>query len=43
MVRIEKLKFNSKNKFKWEQLEKELMSFIGNEVVIDLNKKNYYF
>ena len=43
MVRIEKLKFNSKNKFNWEQLEKELMSFIGNEVIIDLNKKAVLF
>lgn len=43
MVKIENLKFNNKNKFKWEQLEKELMSFVGNEVVIDLNKKTVIF
>ena len=43
MLKIENLKFNSKNKFKWEQLEKELMSFVGNEVAIDLNKKTVLF
>ena len=43
MVIIEKLKFNSKNKFKKDQLEKELMPFVGNEVVIELNKKTIIF
>ena len=41
MVIIEKLKFNSKNLFKWEQLEKELLKEVTNERhQDDFNKKH---
>ena len=43
MVKIERLKFNNKNKFKWKQLENELLSFVGDEVIIDFNKKAVTF
>ena len=43
MVRIVKLQFNSKNKFKWKFLEKKLISFIGEEVVIQSNNKTVIF
>ena len=43
MIRIEVIKFNSKNKFEWKQLEKEMLNFVGEEVVININRKNVIF
>lgn len=43
VVKIEKLVFTSKNKFKWKDLEKELLSFINIELLVDDGNKQIYF